>query len=103
MAGYLRILARQRLRFGPMLPTGMPSRGLISDKDLDVMLDQAFNIADPKEREMATGAILRKIHDDALNMPLWTVSNIYLARNNITWSPALNATWPVLWNIEKKS
>ena len=40
---------------------------------------------------------------DALNMPLWTVSNIYLARTGITWSPAVNATWPVLWNIEKKS
>jgi peptide/nickel transport system substrate-binding protein len=75
----------------------------VSDKDLDAMLDQAINIADPKEREVATGAILKKIHDDAFNMPLWTVSNIYLARNGIAWSPALNATWPVLWNIEKKS
>ena len=30
MAGQRRILSRQRLRFGPMLPTGMPSRALIS-------------------------------------------------------------------------
>jgi ABC-type transport system substrate-binding protein len=74
-----------------------------SDKDLDAMLDRAFDTADPKEREVATGEILKKIHDDALNMPLWTVSNIYLARTGIAWNPAVNATWPVLWNIEKKS
>jgi peptide/nickel transport system substrate-binding protein len=74
-----------------------------SDKDLDAMLDRAFDTADPKEREVATGEILKKIHDDALNMPLWTVSNIYLARTGIAWNPAVNATWPVLWDIEKKS
>jgi ABC-type oligopeptide transport system substrate-binding subunit len=73
----------------------------VTDKDLDAMLDKAVNIVDPKDREVETGAILRKIHDDALNMPLWTVSNIYLARSNISWTPTLNATWPVLWNIEK--
>jgi hypothetical protein len=30
MAGWRRSLARQRLRIGPMLPTAMPSRALIS-------------------------------------------------------------------------
>ena len=30
MAGWRRILSRQRLRVGPMLPTGMPSLALIS-------------------------------------------------------------------------
>jgi hypothetical protein len=30
MAGERRSLSRQRLRVGPMLPTGMPSRALIS-------------------------------------------------------------------------
>jgi hypothetical protein len=30
IAGWRRSLSRQRLRLGPMLPTGMPSRALIS-------------------------------------------------------------------------
>jgi peptide/nickel transport system substrate-binding protein len=75
----------------------------IADKDLDTMLNDAFDTADTKERDTKTGAILKKTYDDALTLPLWTVSNIYLARTGITWSPAVNATWPVLWNIEKKN
>ena len=67
------------------------------------MLNDAFDTADTKERDAKTGAILKKTYDDALTLPLWTVSNIYLARTGITWSPAVNATWPVLWNIEKKN
>lgn len=75
----------------------------VADKDLDAMLSKALNIPDSKEREVETAAILKKIHDDALTMPLWSVSNIYLARNNVSWNPTLNATWPVLWNVEKKN
>ena len=73
------------------------------DKSLDAMFDKAFEITDAKVREAETAAIIKKIHDDALVMPLWTVSNIYLARQTVSWKPTLNATWPVLWNIEKKS
>jgi peptide/nickel transport system substrate-binding protein len=75
----------------------------VADKDLDALLDKAMDTADDKAREVETAAIVRKIYEDALNMPLWTVSNIYLARQNITWNPTLNATWPVLWNIDKKA
>lgn len=75
----------------------------VSDKDLDTMLERAFDTADPKQRDVATGEILLKVHDDALTMPLFTVSNIYLAREGVSWTPAVNATWPVLWNIENKN
>ena len=73
-----------------------------SDPEMDELLLKMNDFSSPKERQVFVSGLFRKIHDDAIFMPLWSVQSIYATRSTISWKPTPAVSWPVLWNIEKK-
>lgn len=73
-----------------------------SDPEMDKLLLKMNDFSSPKERQVFVSELFRKIHDDAIFMPLWSVQSIYATRSTISWKPTPAVSWPVLWNIEKK-
>ena len=73
-----------------------------SDPEMDKMLLKMNDFSSTKERQAYVSTLFRKIHDDAIFMPLWSVQSIYAARSTVNWKPTPAVSWPILWNIEKK-
>lgn len=73
-----------------------------SDPEMDKLLRKMNDFSSVKERQAYISGLFRKIHDDAVFMPLWSVQSVYATRANISWKPTPAVSWPILWNIEKK-
>ena len=57
------------------------------DPEMDSLLDAARNTVDQSEREELYKQVLQKIHDEALALPLYQVSSIYGAAEELEWQP----------------
>jgi len=87
------------------LPRALRSKGQYSyneDPKLDAMLDKANAITDPAAREAHMRSIFQYLYDDPPQITLWTVDEIYGVRRNVEWTPRVNVSWPVLWQVSKK-
>ncbi len=70
--------------------------------EVDEKLQRINRFTDLKARDKFVGEVLLNIHDEALVIPLWSLSTIYVAGKSINFKipPFLSA--PLLWNVEKK-
>lgn len=58
-----------------------------SNPEMDRLLEAARNTIDPEERQEYYRQVLQKIHDEVLALPLYQVSAIYGASEELQWQP----------------
>lgn len=72
-----------------------------SDPKTDEMLDQINNFVDIEARREHIRNLFTHLHEAAPQIFLWAMNATYGTRKSISWEPARNVSWPILWNVKK--
>jgi peptide/nickel transport system substrate-binding protein len=89
-------------RLARIMKTG-ETMSFYSDPALDEAFENASRMPTADQYQEALKGVYRKIHDDAVTIPLWSYDSIYAVRNELDWSPYQNISWPVLRNASWKA
>ncbi|MCB1742874.1 MAG: ABC transporter substrate-binding protein [Gammaproteobacteria bacterium] len=84
------------------LPRGITKNSVYSWSDLpeiDAMIAKADAIIDPDERRAHLRRLFTALYDDPPWIILWTTDEVHARRDNISWQPRANVSWPVFWKL----